>query len=202
MTRTRPPYIFPLAHALNEDRRKIELAISTEINSSVAFKWSVIGTNQTQAFYLYFVGYPGRKNQMYPQETTTRRLVRKYRCVLIWFVWPVLGIQIVGSDAKAKLRAEKKRGNRGDLAFFHDFCHHLPSSASALAIFFLRATPILRSLLQYRTTTTTNPTQLTPNLSPQLQYPTSRALLRLSHGSYNLTTSVSLTNPLRLYDNF
>ena len=42
----------------------------------------------------------------------------------------------------------------------------------------------------------------TPNLSPQPQYPTSRVLLRLSHGSYNLTTSVSLTNRLRLYDNF
>ena len=49
-----------------------------------------------------------------------------------------------------------------------------------------------QTLLNATFTKTTNPT-LTPNLSPQLQYPTSRALLRLSHGSYNLTTSVSLT---------
>ena len=51
-------------------------------------------------------------------------------------------------------------------------------------------------------TKTTNLTQRTQNLSPQRQYPTSRALLRLSHRSYNLTTSVSLTNRLQLYGNF
>ena len=73
--------------------------------------------------------------------------------------------------------------------------------ANTLRTFSVRTTTT-QTLLNATSTKTTNPTQLTPNLSPQLEYPTSRALLRLSHGSCNLTTSVSLTNRLRLYDNF
>ena len=81
-----------------------------------------------------------------------------------------------------------------------DSTNSLPTKANTLTTFSVR-TITTQTLLNATFIKTMNPTQLTPNLSPQLQYPTSRALLRLSHRSYNLTTSVSLTNRLRLYDN-
>ena len=47
-----------------------------------------------------------------------------------------------------------------------------------------------------------NATNANRHLSLQRQYLTSRALLRQSRGYYNLTTSVLLTNPLRLCDSY